>query len=124
MRGLAAATVIAAWLAACGANVTRLTPTQESYLKAHPERGPRDRNALLYRSIKVGDPLEWIKVAWDGVRLEKFHGAGEVETWQAHVQVDARPVTLADGAREEEVQRGTLLLTFKGGKLAGWVKID
>jgi hypothetical protein len=110
--------------AACGANTTQLTPAQEAYLKSHPERGPRDRNALLYRTIKVGDPLEWVKIAWDGVAIERVHGGGIAETWRAHVAVDARPVTLVDGAREEEVPRGTVLLTFSAGKLAGWVKIE
>ena len=121
MRALLAAALL---VAACGANVTRLTSAQEAYLAAHPERGPRDRNAALYRIATVGDSLEWVRVAWDGVAFRGVHTGGPLETWEAHVAVDARPVSLSGPGREEQVQRGTVLLTFKGGKLATWVVIE
>jgi hypothetical protein len=127
--------------AGCGANVTQLTDAQERYLKSHPELGPRDRNALLYRTIAVGETLERVLIAWDGLKLERVHTplqtelagghaqgnaqgqATAVDTYEAWIPVDGRPVVVHEGANEEEIPRGRVLLTFKNGRLATWVRL-
>jgi hypothetical protein len=122
-------------LCACGANATVLTATQEKYLQVHPELGPHDRNALLYRHIHVGETLERVKVAWDGLLFRQQPPTHqpvmgeqllvpEIDNYEVFVPTDGRPVVMFSGAFQEEVPRGRVLLTFKKGILVTFFRLE
>jgi len=133
-RALALAAVL---VGACGANTTTLTPAQEAYLRAHPELGPRDRNALLYRTISLGDTLERVKAAWDGALFRRREPATPdviggrvavskepIDTYEVYIALGDREVAIRSGDQEERVPNGRLILVFKDERLASYVRME
>ncbi len=137
MRRVAVAAAALALVACVTPSATGLTPLQEEYLRTHPELGERDRNALLYRVIFVGDTLERVRVAWDGLVFRRvtpetpdvIGGAAPVakerfDTYEVFVAIGDRDVIVRNGAAEERIPSGRLFLTFRDDRLASYVRME
>jgi len=116
---------IALTIAGC-AGPAALTPKQWEYIRAHPELGDSGRNALLERAIAVGQRLDRVLAAWDGLRVErKPHQPGSrIDTYEFFVAIDGRPVAVRGPEGGETITTGRVLLTFRDEVLVSWVRLE
>jgi hypothetical protein len=47
-----------------------------------------------------------------------------IDRYEVFIPIDGRPVTCKDGANEEDIAHGRLLLTFRDGKLLTWLRLE